>query len=97
MISMLWNKNAGKQKLNNSRGMELNLLSLRSNFTPTAMTFATNSSGGCSPGYNGNPVSVHSQIELRTRHRMPDQKILVLERGKKILDMCYTTFDTDLI
>ena len=77
--------------------MELNLLSLRSNFAPTAMTFVANSSDGCSLRYNSNPVSVHSQIELRTRHRMPDQKILVLERGKKILDMCYTTFDTDLI
>ena len=94
---MLGNKNAGKQKLNNSRGMELNLLSLRSNFAPTAMRFAANSSDGCSLRYNSNPVSVHSQIELRTRHRMPNQKILVLERGKKILDMCYTTFDTDLI
>ena len=77
--------------------MELNLLSLRSNFAPTAMRFAANSSDGCSLRYNSNPVSVHSQIELRTRHRMPNQKILVLERGKKILDMCYTTFDTDLI
>ena len=65
--------------------MELNPLSLRSNFAPTTMTFATNSSGGCSPGYNGNPVSVHSQLGLRTRHRMPNKKILVLERGKKYI------------
>ena len=65
--------------------MELNLLSLRSNFAPTAMTFAANSSDGCSPGYYDNPVSGHSQIGLRTRHRMPNKKILVLERGKKYI------------
>jgi len=42
----------------------LNPLSLRSDFVPTVKTFGTNGSGGRFLGYNGNPISVYSQIEF---------------------------------
>ena len=65
--------------------MELNLLSLKSDFVPTVTIFGANGLGGRSLGYNGNSVSVHSQTEFRTRHRMPNQSFQVLEREKDII------------
>ena len=57
---------------------------LSSDFDPTVMIFGANDSGGLSPGYNGNSISVHSQIEFQTCHKMPKQNFQVLERGKDI-------------
>ena len=57
---------------------------LSSDFDPTVMIFGANDSGGLSLGYNGNSISVHSQTEFQTCHKMPKQNFQVLERGKDI-------------
>ena len=62
----------------------MNLLSLRSDFTTTVLIFGANGSSGCSPEYNGNSVSVHSQTDFWTRHRMSNQSFQVFEKEKDI-------------
>ena len=57
---------------------------LSSDFDPTVMIFGANDSGGLSLGYNGNSISVYSQTEFQTCHKMPKQNFQVLERGKDI-------------
>ena len=69
--------------------MELNPLSLKSDFAPTVTIFGANGLDGRSLGYNGNSVSVHSQTEFRTCHKMPNQNFQILERGKDIRFLLY--------